>query len=346
MSLPNPNTVVTESRLKEFYNGILPYLGGSADAGFTPVGTIISVMGVTAPANYLACDGTVYNIADYPELANYFYQQFGSKNKFGGNGTTTFAVPDLKGEFLRGTGTNSHTNQGNGAAVGVHQNATTFPMYGEQPTSQGTGSKPTMNIYLGYDSSDNPLASHAIGNVDKAIARTNLSTVKRASISADALELGSTSTTSDEVTTRPTNTSVLFCIATKNFYIDPTLDYSLDEKVVGTWITGEPIYQRTIPLSLPTQSGAQSLTSNVNVSNVSKYLKCEFIAMSNDNHTYIFPTIHADTNNYQITPFNYGKISNADPRFYVYFSYLGNKFYNDANYKIVEIYAIIQYLKA
>lgn len=27
MSLPNPNNVVTESRLKEFYNGILPYLG-------------------------------------------------------------------------------------------------------------------------------------------------------------------------------------------------------------------------------------------------------------------------------------------------------------------------------
>ena len=127
MSLLNPDTVVTEERLHEFYSEIRPYLGGSANAGFTPVGTIISVMGVNAPANYLKCDGTVYNISDYPELATYFYLQFGSKNKFGGNGTTTFAVPDLRGEFLRGTGTNSHSGNGNGAAVGAHQNATYIP---------------------------------------------------------------------------------------------------------------------------------------------------------------------------------------------------------------------------
>lgn len=33
-------------------------------------------------------------------------------------------MPDLRGEFIRGTGTNSHTNQGNGAGVGVHQDST------------------------------------------------------------------------------------------------------------------------------------------------------------------------------------------------------------------------------
>ena len=29
MSLPNPTSVVTEQRLKDFYDGILPYLGCS-----------------------------------------------------------------------------------------------------------------------------------------------------------------------------------------------------------------------------------------------------------------------------------------------------------------------------
>ena len=38
-----------------------------------------------------------------------------------GDGVTTFKVPNLLGEFLRGTGTNSYTNQGSGANVGVHQ---------------------------------------------------------------------------------------------------------------------------------------------------------------------------------------------------------------------------------
>ena len=36
----------------------------------------------------------------------------------------SFGIPDLRGEFLRGTGTNSHVNGGNGAGVGEHQDAT------------------------------------------------------------------------------------------------------------------------------------------------------------------------------------------------------------------------------
>ena len=55
------------------------------------------MMGSTAPTHYLKCDGTVYNISAYPVLAKYFETQFGSKNYFGGNGTTTFAVPNVTG---------------------------------------------------------------------------------------------------------------------------------------------------------------------------------------------------------------------------------------------------------
>lgn len=68
----------------------------------TPIGTVISVMGVTAPKDYLICDGAEYNIADYPQLADYFATQFGNAGHFGGDGETTFAVPDLTNKFLRG----------------------------------------------------------------------------------------------------------------------------------------------------------------------------------------------------------------------------------------------------
>lgn len=64
--------------------------------GFAPIGTIISYMGTVAPQDYLACDGSTENIADYPQLADFFEAQFGSKNYFGGDGVTTFAVPDLQ----------------------------------------------------------------------------------------------------------------------------------------------------------------------------------------------------------------------------------------------------------
>jgi microcystin-dependent protein len=89
-----------------------------------PVGTIINYLGTIAPDGYLFCDGTEYNIADYPALAHHFETNFGTKNYFGGDGTTTFKVPNLQGEFLRCTGTNSHVNNGNGASVGTHQDGT------------------------------------------------------------------------------------------------------------------------------------------------------------------------------------------------------------------------------
>ena len=61
----------------------------------TPVGHIISFMGKTAPKHYLICDGKIYNITDYPKLAEFIEKEFGVVNYFGGDGITTFAVPDL-----------------------------------------------------------------------------------------------------------------------------------------------------------------------------------------------------------------------------------------------------------
>ena len=92
--------------------------------GAALVGSVYSYMGVSAPYGYLACDGSVYNIEDYPRLANHINRSFGKYNYFGGDGSTTFAVPDLRGEFLRGSGTNSHSYQGSGSTVGTHQDAT------------------------------------------------------------------------------------------------------------------------------------------------------------------------------------------------------------------------------
>ena len=66
----------------------------------TPVGTVITFTGKTAPQNYLACDGKTYNITDYPELSAFIKAQKGKTNFYGGDGTTTFAVPTLSGDNL------------------------------------------------------------------------------------------------------------------------------------------------------------------------------------------------------------------------------------------------------
>jgi len=151
MSLTDDQIVA--KNYQDFYNRLKPYLGFTHGA-FTPIGSIVPIIGTTAPAHYLACDGSTHSIAAYPELAEYFKDQFGASNHFGGDGTNTFAVPDIGG----------------------------IPM--------------------------------------------------------------------DSV----------YCIAVRNIYYDPANYYSTGEQVVGKWIDGKPLYQRTYLLTSPT-----SINTSVNI---------------------------------------------------------------------------------
>lgn len=199
----------------------------------TSIGTIIPYMGKTAPADYLACDGAEYNISDYPDLSSFITTQFGSVNFFGGDGTKTFAVPNLNGEFLRGTGTNSHANQGSGAEVGMHQDATEMPVYGAWNNNKIYVSK---NSYRG-----------TILKVDSDIIPSSLT---RVAVSGTHETMESpeediiTEGFDTAFTSRPTNTSVLYCIKALPAAIRQLDIYSTDETIVGRWINGKPIYRK------------------------------------------------------------------------------------------------------
>ena len=193
----------------------------------TPVGTILSYMGTKAPKNYLTCDGSVYNISDYPELSNHMKVEFGSINFFGGDGVSTFAVPDLRGEFLRGSGTAAR-NTGSGADIGVHQDATEVP---------------TLNCY--YNNFQIFAVSgesiNTCSNIDKVtqqgkIIRNNEGVTQHESPNLYPCNF----------TIRPTNTSVLYCIKCRETYTGGSVNYSTEEHVVGKWIDGRTLYERTI----------------------------------------------------------------------------------------------------
>ena len=197
------------------FAGLTMGIGG----GYAPLGTINFFDATVAPQDWLACDGSVYNIADYPQLAEWDATQHGASNFYGGNGTTTFAVPDLQGEFLRGTGTNSHTNQGSGANVGVHQDGTE-----SQNIQTGT------NLVIFDNSGWNDLL--------------NADTVKYSQSTRGIINQSSSQSadnTKSSYTSRPTNTSFLICVKA----VVAGEVYSTEERVVGTWIDGKKIYQKT-----------------------------------------------------------------------------------------------------
>lgn len=246
---------------------IIPSGGRVAVTGYVPLGTLISYYGETAPRFFLACDGATYNKADYPELAEHLLSLTNHSQYEVDGDDTKFKVPDMRGEFLRGTGTNGHTDtyfgreihQGNGANVGVHQQAT----YINDSTGQAnTGG--TAGISRGYALTDDKY--YSCGNYDALMSKGSNENI----VAVAGTTLQSTSATYIGGTVRPTNTSVLFCIAYKDIYSNPMNDYSTDEKVVGTWIDGKPIYQKTIVDTMPTiTTNKQAETKYITIPNVS-----------------------------------------------------------------------------
>lgn len=172
----------------------------------TPIGNIISFMGTKAPKGHLICDGSLYDVQDYPEFVEYLKEQFGNIYYFGGSGDK-FAVPDLRGEFLRCTGSNSHTYGGAGAAVGNHQAPTLYPrisvqgnsffMYRDTSKFSGDWCDDAGNI-KSYDSSHSATAS--------TVRYGNIGSINNQSSAQPVY-----------YSIRPTNTSVKMCIKVKYY---------------------------------------------------------------------------------------------------------------------------------
>lgn len=249
------DSVVTQNTLQIFYdNKVYPYLNGATHTGCVPLGTVLPYYGETAPEHFLICDGTEYLKSDYGELATHLLS-LTDPTPYQGSDADHFKVPDLRGEFLRGSGTNSHTNQGSGSNVGVHQDATDF--------INMTVSNSGKNIYYGTTGDTNTEKYDTMHTSSKTGCTAN------GTYFSDRAK-------DKYFTSRPTNTSVTYIIAYQNAYIDLALDgfpiditqpqdgqllmydatagrwvngghkYSTDEHIVGTWIDGKPIYEKTI----------------------------------------------------------------------------------------------------
>jgi len=109
----------------------------------TPPGSLMAFAGTSAPTGWLACQGQAVSQTTYAAL----YAAIGATWNTGGEGAGNFRLPDLRGMFLRGTGTNA-TGSSSGAvgpAVGTyaadtylnHSHAITDPGHNHTYTTFG-----------------------------------------------------------------------------------------------------------------------------------------------------------------------------------------------------------------
>lgn len=74
-------------------------LAGPVQESLLPTGTLLAFGGTAAPSGFLLADGTAISRTTYAALFALIGTTYGA-----GNGTTTFNLPDTRGVFIRGNG--------------------------------------------------------------------------------------------------------------------------------------------------------------------------------------------------------------------------------------------------
>ena len=113
---PSNTVLSTQAAIKSYVDAAI----STAITTSAPSGTIVAFGGTVAPTGWLLCDGTSYSRATYTNLFTAIGTSFGFVDG------THFNVPDLRGMFLRGSGTNGTNAKAingnfNGSVVGTYQ---------------------------------------------------------------------------------------------------------------------------------------------------------------------------------------------------------------------------------
>ena len=171
---------------------------GYVDLG-SPAGIIAPFGGTTAPSGWLACNGAAVSRVDYATLFAVIGTTWGA-----GDGSVTFNVPDLRGTFLRGTGTNGTYGTAVGQAVGTYA-ADTYLNHSHTATSSDSGHTHTYTAAGGNQNGGAPGSSYTFcsngGTQTTSTGNANITTTV------------ATSTTGG-TETKPKNYGVLYIIKT------------------------------------------------------------------------------------------------------------------------------------
>jgi microcystin-dependent protein len=173
-------------------------LATAAQQALVPAGAVMAFAMNSAPSGWLAADGSNVNRTTYAALFSAIGTTYGA-----GDGSTTFALPDMRGYFVRGSGTNgdatasgtfgakqadsliTHTHTGTTSTDGAHTH--THTAYSQ--LWQGL----TVNGGIGWANTGGTLTTSSSGSHSHTMTTSSMSP-------AGATE------------TRPKNIAMLYCI--------------------------------------------------------------------------------------------------------------------------------------
>jgi microcystin-dependent protein len=197
------NELATDSVVtSKILNGAVTLDKLNAAVIFVPSGGIMAFAMNSAPSGWLAANGSAVSRTLYAALFAAIGTTYGA-----GDGSTTFALPDLRGYFVRGSGTNS-----DGTASGTFGAKQTASLLNH--THSGTTNNDSPNHTHGYTRYNTLLNNVSTLAGDRDGIWQNTTTVQTGAVSASHTHSFTTENPSagGGTETRPANIAMLHCI--------------------------------------------------------------------------------------------------------------------------------------
>ena len=139
---------------KEYVDSFLAYATGM------PVGFIAAYAAGTAPGGWLKCDGSAVSRTTYAALFNLIGTSYGA-----GDNSTTFNLPDLRGEFIRGRSDSRAVGSKQAGSLGSHTHPVSDPGHAHMASQAAHSHTVTTNPHT-HGVTD-PGHRHGIGTVPR-----------------------------------------------------------------------------------------------------------------------------------------------------------------------------------
>ena len=181
----NQTTAITLAQLKSF---------------FIPTGSVLMFAASGVPTGWLECNGSVLSINNYKNLYNVIGQNYKTLNTL--NTLSSFQIPDLRGEFVRGWDNNKGVDAGR--KVGSSQKATGIRYLIDQYVGGSTYTIGTFAINMGE------IDGITSGYPTKTFTVGSDTTFYQAQNTIASTGIGD----NNMATVRPRNVALVYCIKT------------------------------------------------------------------------------------------------------------------------------------